>query len=187
MTQKNIGNKKAQRSQQQISKVLLELMNEKSFDDITISELTEKAGLARRTFYRNYSSKEEIIITYLIDFWNEYDNEMAATDDHSLRNTALVFFNKLEEHKDMLILFNNNNLLTLFLNNISELMEASYKRRDNLEELHHISSDEIHTVSLFVAGGFFQVAINWLNHGAIETPEQLAQSIDSINKVYQLT
>ena len=42
-------------------------MNEKSFDDITISELTEKAGLARRTFYRNYSSKEEIIITPIYD------------------------------------------------------------------------------------------------------------------------
>ncbi len=40
---------------------LLILMKKKPFDKITISELVERAGVSRTTFYRNYDSIEQII------------------------------------------------------------------------------------------------------------------------------
>ncbi len=45
---------------------LLILMKKKSFDKITVSELVERAGVSRTTFYRNYSSIEQIIIEPLV-------------------------------------------------------------------------------------------------------------------------
>ena len=36
---------------------LLILMNEKNFKDITITEITEKAGVSRMAYYRNYTYK----------------------------------------------------------------------------------------------------------------------------------
>lgn len=36
-------------------------MKEKSFDGITISEITKNADLDRTTFYRNFRSKEDIL------------------------------------------------------------------------------------------------------------------------------
>jgi AcrR family transcriptional regulator len=40
---------------------LIWLMSQKPFDRITISELVRRAGVSRTAFYRNYSSKEQIL------------------------------------------------------------------------------------------------------------------------------
>lgn len=40
---------------------LIQLMSEKSFDQITITELVRRSGVSRTAFYRNYSSKEMIL------------------------------------------------------------------------------------------------------------------------------
>ena len=55
-------NKQVQRSREWIFEALILLMKKTKFQDITISDITAKAGVARLTFYRNYNSKEEIII-----------------------------------------------------------------------------------------------------------------------------
>lgn len=44
-----------------IEEALSLLIEQKSFLDITISELVKKAGVARSTFYRNYKDKEDIV------------------------------------------------------------------------------------------------------------------------------
>ncbi len=43
---------------------LKRLLNEKSIEDITISELVEMAGISRTTFYRNYHSITDILADY---------------------------------------------------------------------------------------------------------------------------
>ena len=47
-----------------ISESLLILMEGKAYDDISIGEITAKAGVNRSTYYRNFSSKNEIIKFY---------------------------------------------------------------------------------------------------------------------------
>ena len=39
----------------------MQLLEKKDLKKITISELVERAGVSRAAFYRNYSSKEEIL------------------------------------------------------------------------------------------------------------------------------
>ena len=41
---------------------LLILMQSKNFHEITVTELTKKAGVSRMAFYRNYETIEDIII-----------------------------------------------------------------------------------------------------------------------------
>ena len=44
-------------SKQWILEALLKLMEEKDYEKITIKELTARADLDRKTFYRNFRSK----------------------------------------------------------------------------------------------------------------------------------
>jgi hypothetical protein len=39
-------------------------MDEKPYDKITVSDIVEKAGIARQTFYRNFNDKNEVISEY---------------------------------------------------------------------------------------------------------------------------
>ncbi len=45
-----------------ICTALLYLLETKDFESITITELVKKAGVSRQSFYRNYTSKEDIVI-----------------------------------------------------------------------------------------------------------------------------
>jgi len=51
---------------------LLKLIYTKPLSAITISELCEKAGVSRMSFYRNYESKEEIFKKRLEEIFEEY-------------------------------------------------------------------------------------------------------------------
>ena len=59
-----------------LTEALLKLMEKKPFNEINVSELCEKAGVARASFYRNYDSMQEILTNYLSsvtdEWWEEF-------------------------------------------------------------------------------------------------------------------
>lgn len=44
-----------------IQEALLYLLSKKNIDDISVTEIVNKAGVSRTAYYRNYNSKEEIL------------------------------------------------------------------------------------------------------------------------------
>lgn len=46
---------------------LLQLMDQTSFDKISITDIVRRAGVSRMAYYRNYQSKEEILLSRLTD------------------------------------------------------------------------------------------------------------------------
>ena len=44
-----------------IIEALLELLKHKDYHDITVSQIVDKAKLGRRTFYRYFKTKDEVI------------------------------------------------------------------------------------------------------------------------------
>ena len=45
-----------------IDLAMLDLLEKQDFDKITIMSIVKRAGVSRQSFYRNYTSKEDIII-----------------------------------------------------------------------------------------------------------------------------
>lgn len=60
-------NRGVQRTKSWIFEAFMTLMDKKSYNKITVSDIAEKAGVARPTFYRYYDDKDEIIIEYLLN------------------------------------------------------------------------------------------------------------------------
>ena len=57
-------------AEERIALALLELLNVKPFDRISITEITEKASVSRVSYYRHFSSREDILLkhcTYVLD------------------------------------------------------------------------------------------------------------------------
>ena len=55
------NNKVALSSQRQIAQALMQLIDEKPYQDITISELCKTAGISRQTFYTLFTSRENVV------------------------------------------------------------------------------------------------------------------------------
>lgn len=96
MLQKSGGkNRQVQRTKSWIFEALMLLMDEKPYDKITVSDITEKAGIARPTFYRNYSDKADVIFEYLMNSFNAELLSMEQTGKTAgQHNIVLVFDHK---------------------------------------------------------------------------------------------
>jgi AcrR family transcriptional regulator len=92
------NNRQVQRTRSWIFEALMILMDAKPYEKITISDVTEKAGIARQTFYRNYDDKDDVVYEYA-------RKTMAA-------NVLSIEKNKDSKKQDAIILtFNYNYIL----------------------------------------------------------------------------
>lgn len=55
--------RRVQRTREWLQKALIELVNERGYDAITIQEIVDRANVGRTTFYQHYGSKEDLFIS----------------------------------------------------------------------------------------------------------------------------
>lgn len=70
-------------TRQCIAEALFLLMKEKPYQEITITDICAKAGVARTTYYRNFSSKADIISGTLHGITDEYIARMRQMPHNS--------------------------------------------------------------------------------------------------------
>ena len=58
-------------TKEKIQQTFIELLHEKVFDDITVREISERAGIGFKTFYRHYDDKIELTQAILTQFVEE--------------------------------------------------------------------------------------------------------------------
>ena len=59
---------------------LLLLMKEKTFEEIKISDLCQKALINRSTFYSHYKDKYELLASWINDLKDNLQNELALNN-----------------------------------------------------------------------------------------------------------
>jgi AcrR family transcriptional regulator len=55
--------RRVQRTRELLQKALIELINERGYDAITIQDIVDRANVGRTTFYLHYSSKDELFMS----------------------------------------------------------------------------------------------------------------------------
>lgn len=149
-----------------ITNSLLTLMKERTLDKITIVEITSKAGVGRVSFYRNFNSKEEIILNYMKDItfnkWEEYQK-------NPKQNICLWYFKMIYEMKDFLPIIYNANCSNLLLDHIRMCCGPKDDQSNN-----QAYKNSVLSCALF---GF---ADEWIKRGMRETPEQMAEIMKNI-------
>ena len=94
----NTKNPTALQSQRWILQALLDTMEEKNYDKITVSEICRTAELDRRTFYRNFNSKQEVLEQYIEQLCREYMAAFCKLDKPDKESATLLFFQFWKEH-----------------------------------------------------------------------------------------
>ena len=76
MSHKNSLDPRAVRSRQWMQAALLELLAEQPYSQIQVAEITQRAGIARPTFYLHYRSKDELLLSYLDEIFAQFYAEI---------------------------------------------------------------------------------------------------------------
>ena len=114
------NSKIAEQSKQKISKALLTIMKQYDFKGITITQISQEAKLSRKTFYRLFSSKEDVLTFFFENLYEECLLQIKSRQVQHYWDIVQCYFDFCEERKSLLLLLKQHNLITL-------LFEGSYK------------------------------------------------------------
>lgn len=110
----------AEQSKEKFVKALLVILEQYDFKEITITQLAQEAGLSRKTFYRLFKSKEELLNFFFEKLYEECFMEIKARQLQHYWDVVQCYFDFCEERKELFSLLKRNHLLAL-------LFEGSYQ------------------------------------------------------------
>lgn len=146
---------------------LLRAMKEKSFEKITVTEITEAAGVNRSTWFRNFESKDEALTFKLVLLWYQWAGE------HGMRDCRRYTAENVED-------------FFAFNASIQPVLETIYHAEQLpcvYDAFCHVMSAKSETTpaqayeARFYSYGLFGLLDEWIGRGFRETPQQLAEML----------
>lgn len=98
----SLRERKKLRTRQALAETAVSLFSERGFDDTPLDAVLETVEVSRRTFFRNYRSKEDVALTAVKELWSTYLlvlEETAATGQLAdvFRDAMLTTLDRMDE------------------------------------------------------------------------------------------
>lgn len=155
----------------QITATLIDLLKKKSLSEISISELTDKAGIGRVSFYRNYHGKEDILkeeSNRLIREWGKLYESNPESAPETLFPSLFDFY---RDHKDFYTTLYNAGLSSIMMETIIGTIQITPDMK-NLEAY----------MKSFWAYGIYGWLLEWIKRGMPESGKELSALFSMAHK-----
>ncbi len=114
-------------TRQWLEEALFDLLaTRKSLQNISIAELSEHAQIARRTFYRYYHSKEEVLTNYIDRLIQRYILELQTEELDNFEDLVNLFFQYWSQYTEPLKILQDARLQALVLQRWYDKLPAVY-------------------------------------------------------------
>lgn len=161
----------AVKSQLWIETALFTLIQRKPFQEITISELCEQAMVSRRTFYRNFEDKQDVLFYYFSKLQKEYQELLHSLEQCDFQTFALSYFSFWRKHLDFLhSAKKDDTLLTMLLQQLNTFIPTLYQT--------HTQGTPYDIY--FIIGGLHHILIAWIQSDFQDEPEAMVHQISMI-------
>ena len=139
----------------------IELLKKKPIEKITVSELCERSGAGRATFYRNYKDMTDIVRKYLIRLNHEW-TENPSILQSGMRNLADAIFSHFEAHRAFYELLSRRGLVYL----MKDVITDTFSLKTDGPIIEAYSSAYV----IYVLYGFIEV---WFQRGMKDPRQEL--------------
>ena len=170
---------KAVKTKNQISQALIELLNNKPLDLITIKELAKKAEISRTAFYNNFNNLDAVL---------KYIYQRAHKQIFKEKYFQLEYVYSDEHILDMISFFDKNSklLLVLIKWNLIELI-AKYNTEIVLSYTQRYKNKFIREHAFYFISYYhrylFNICTCWITNGKQESIETLFKIIKEFEKI----
>lgn len=150
----------------QILRALLELMSERPFEEISVSALTERAGVGRASFYRNYQSKEDVLrqeSERLMGEWKQTWEQMEPAAPNEFFISLLNFYQK---HSAF--------YLSLYRAGLSQIILDGFLQGVQITPEEPNAAAYLKSAMAYMAYGW---VTEWIHRGMPESGTELAEMI----------
>ncbi len=172
----NSKNPSAIRSQEEITQALLSLMHKHPYGEITVKQIILEARLARKTFYRNFESKDDVLLSLISKKLNDYFDIV----NNARADVLETVFSFADKNRELLTLLDKNSMLHVPLQRMNELapklLTAQNKQLNPFFKLFDgLDSEYLITMNI---GAVWNVISLWVHRGMTDAPEQVRQTIE---------
>jgi AcrR family transcriptional regulator len=166
---------RVRRSRDRLGDALVELVQEKPFDAITVQDVLDRAGVARSTFYAHYRDKQDLLLSDADEFFEHMSLALVRAGERSTRLLPVrELFGHVAEMGDFVAALRESGKLEEVL----ELGRAHFARgiAERLARLLDARSLPERTRSLLsgsLAGALLALLTAWSRSGEREAPERM--------------
>ncbi len=155
---------------------LFKLLEYRKYADIRISEIIEKAGISRATFYRNFESKDDIVIKKVQMMFQDFHNDMLlAFDDPKTADEIYLIqalFKKIDEEDKVIDTIIKTNLEYTMVESFVEIMHYYKERFYQIIKYNQKTEDYIMDI---IGSSVWTLLSRWHKSGKEESPSQLVK------------
>ena len=160
-----------------LTTALMQLMKEKPLDKITITELVARSGVSRTAFYRNYSTKEDILV--------DIRNAIAETSYNLLLRPELKDDPFLWFKECFRIVQDNADLIRPILD--AKITLADFFKNQSVFDLLYPNNNRMNRYkNLAIEAAFQRIIIVWFDEGMIESIDEMASFCNDAFRDYSI-
>jgi AcrR family transcriptional regulator len=162
--------RRSQRTRQALSQAFVQLLREKGYSAITVSDLIERANIGRSTFYSHYRDKDDLFVAQLDRVIEVLSHHMPAQGELPFF-PSLGLFRHVGEEYELYKAIVWTPGLDLFVKHL----QASLSRRieKGFQESGRTFEIPVPLLANFVAGSFLTLLKWWLENKMVYSPEEM--------------
>ena len=167
-----------------IYEALVELMQKKNLNSITVTELAAAANINRKTFYTYYSTVNDVLDEVINELISSLKDLMyAMSEDYNMLSpqTLFAFLNTIMSDVDIVrALFTSDNGNMLFNKLQKALQETLLKELIDNDIKMNIPPEQYPLISSFVAGGLIYVYYEWITNPNGTSLDEMARTLTTL-------
>lgn len=173
------NNPSAVRSKNEITTALLKLLNHHLYVDITVKQIVLEAGVVRKTFYRNFNSKDDVLDAYISSIMNDYIHTLQNLNNCDMPNILDVIFKFCIDNKEFLFILRKNSLLHILLNKWNTFIPAVHNQIAGEDSLFYGTYGELNTeyILAFNIGAVWNIIVKWIENDMQDSTDEIKNTI----------
>ena len=178
MSTKSNTDMRVVRTRKWLQDALLQLMKEKSFKDIQITEIADRAQVSRPTFYLHYQSKQELLLSHVDAVFDEFYTDMSheiAVNKADRKWCSILMFRYWERYADTLRMVIEAGIHNELQSRLRKYVTLVITQLPPENENVRVDAQTFDFILDFVAGGAYQLLTQWIMQNRPLSAEQMGQ------------
>ncbi len=173
------SNLRVRRMQKLLREALIELIEERSFETLTIGEITERAMVSRAAFYRNYQDKYDLVEQIFEEAMSTLLGAVGELGQEHPTESWVTFFEHIASYERLYRALLGRKGSPWFVRKMREALSGLIKERGHLPHGLDTREHPIHSFSDafvpdLVSTMFVEAVTWWLEQGRPYTPREIA-------------
>jgi len=171
-----------ERTREVLGDALVGLIHEKPFEEITVQDVLDRAGVGRSTFYVHFRDKNDLFLTDVDEFFEQMATLLQRREDSSNRVAPV---RELFAHLADVRTFYSALVASGRIHDVLELAQGNLargiaQRLDDRFQASRIPAEQRTAIAQAFAGALLSMLTWWIDHGTPGSPEQMDELYHSL-------